>query len=212
MKKYLIIVGCLLLFFLLTFLLVEQLNIPILTDPSYLMETKGISSAVASVALLTVDVFLPAPSSLIMIANGALFGIVLGSLLSLVGSLSAGLIGFFIGRRGGSLLERLLSQSQRLQANRILEKWGLLAIIVTRPVPLLAETTVIMAGTSEISWLGMALATLAGSLPAALLYALTGATAASFDNSLLMFGLVLLIAGGFWLVGNRLHHILGKKQ
>ena len=201
MKKYLTIVGCLLLFFLLTFLIVEQLNLPILTEPSYLMETKSISTAVAGVALLTLDVFLPVPSSLIMIANGALFGIALGSLLSLVGNLNAALIGFFIGRRGGALLDQFISRSQRAQANRLLEKWGLLAIIVTRPIPLLAETTVIMAGTSEISWQRMALASLAGALPASLLYALTGATAASFNNSLLTFGLVLLIAGGFWLVG-----------
>ncbi len=201
MKKYLTIVGCLLLFFLLTFLIVEQLNLPILTEPSYLMETKSISTAVAGVALLTLDVFLPVPSSLIMIANGALFGIALGSLLSLVGNLNAALIGFFIGRRGGALLDQFISRSQRAQANRLLEKWGLLAIIVTRPIPLLAETTVIMAGTSAISWQRMALASLAGALPASLLYALTGATAASFNNSLLTFALVLLIAGGFWLVG-----------
>ena len=202
MKKYLTIVGCLLLFFLLTFLIVEQLNLPILTEPRYLMETKSISTAVVGVALLTLDVFLPVPSSLIMIANGALFGIALGSLLSLVGNLNAALIGFFIGRRGGgALLDQFISRSQRAQANRLLEKWGLLAIIVTRPIPLLAETTVIMAGTSQISWQRMALASLAGALPASLLYALTGATAASFNNSLLTFGLVLLIAGGFWLVG-----------
>ena len=201
MKKYLTIIGCLLMFFLLTFLIVEQLNLPILNEPRYLMESKSIGTAVAGVTLLTLDVFLPVPSSLIMIANGALFGIALGSLLSLLGNLSAALIGFLIGRRGGALLNQFISRSQRAQANRLLEKWGLLAIIVTRPIPLLAEAIVIMAGTSEISWQRMAFASLAGSLPAALLYALTGATAASFNNSLLTFGFVLLIAGGFWLVG-----------
>lgn len=35
----------------------------------------------------------------------------------------------------------------------------------------------------------------------ALLYALTGAVAASFGNGALMFGLVMLTAGGFWIVG-----------
>ena len=115
-------------FFLLTFLIVEQLNLPILNEPSYLMETKSIGTAVAGVVLLTLDVFLPVPSSLIMIANGALFGIALGSLLSLVGNLSAALIGFWIGRRGGTLLNQFISRSQRAQANQLLEKWGLLAI------------------------------------------------------------------------------------
>jgi uncharacterized membrane protein YdjX (TVP38/TMEM64 family) len=48
----------------------------------------------------------------------------------------------------------------------------------------------------------VALAALAGSIPGALLYALTGALAASFRNGALVFGLVLLVAVVFWLVGS----------
>ena len=50
----------------------------------------------------------------------------------------------------------------------------------------------------------MAPAALAGSLTGAVLYALTGAVAASFQNGVLMFGLVLLVAGISWLVGRRM--------
>ncbi len=42
---------------------------------------------------------------------------------------------------------------------------------------------------------------LAGSLPGALLYALTGAVAASFQNGALVFLLVLFVAGVSWLAG-----------
>jgi uncharacterized membrane protein YdjX (TVP38/TMEM64 family) len=45
------------------------------------------------------------------------------------------------------------------------------------------------------------LASFVGSLPPALLYALTGATTAALTSGVLMFGLVLLVAGIFWLVG-----------
>ena len=211
MKKYWTFIGLLLLFFLILFLIVEQLNLPILTEPRYLMQAKSISVALVGIALLTADVFLPVPSSLVMITNGAVFGVALGTLLSLVGSLAAGLIGFLMGRRGGSLLARFVPLEQRLQANQLLKKWGLLAIIVTRPVPLLAETTAIVAGTSTIGWKNMTLATFAGSLPAAVLYALTGATAASFDNAWLTFGLVLLIAGLFWVLSDRLHKTMADK-
>jgi uncharacterized membrane protein YdjX (TVP38/TMEM64 family) len=76
-----------------------------------------------------------------------------------------------------------------------------LAIVVTRPVPLLAEIVAIMAGTSSLGWRQAALATVVGSLPPALLYALTGATAAALTSGVLAFGLVLLVAGVFWLVG-----------
>jgi uncharacterized membrane protein YdjX (TVP38/TMEM64 family) len=75
---------------------------------------------------------------------------------------------------------------------------------VTRPVPILAETLAILAGTSPMRWRRMIAATFAGSLPAALIYALAGATARSLDNVALVFGLVLAVAGVFWLVGKRL--------
>jgi uncharacterized membrane protein YdjX (TVP38/TMEM64 family) len=80
----------------------------------------------------------------------------------------------------------------------------LLAIIITRPVPILAETTIIMAGASTMKLKPMILAALTGSLPIALLYALIGATAASFNNTMLAFGLTLLMAGLFWILGRRL--------
>ena len=86
----------------------------------------------------------------------------------------------------------------------MLERWGALAIVVTRPVPLLAETTAVMAGASAIGWRRAALAAFAGSLPAALLYALTGAVAAGFQNGALMFCFVILVSGVFWLGSRRL--------
>lgn len=212
MKRYWTIIASLLLFFLIIFLVVEQFDLPLLSNPHDWMKANSTSTAVLLLFLLVLDLFLPVPSSLVMIANGALFGIVLGTILSLVGNLGAALVGFFIGRWGSALLERFVSPEERRQANRLLEKWGTLAIIVTRPIPLLAETTVIMAGTSTMSWKNVSLATILGSLPSALIYAWTGATATSFDNGLLMFGLVLLIAGGFWLLGNFLERTLWKKQ
>jgi uncharacterized membrane protein YdjX (TVP38/TMEM64 family) len=117
------------------------------------------------------------------------------------GGALAALLGFALGRRGGRLSVRLVPPGERARADRLLARWGTLAIIVTRPVPLLAETTVIMAGASPLGWRRVALAALAGSLPGALLYALTGAVAASFQNGALVFVLVLFVAGVSWLVG-----------
>jgi uncharacterized membrane protein YdjX (TVP38/TMEM64 family) len=166
------------------------------------MKHGGVVAAGLGVGMLMADVVLPVPSSLVMVAHGALFGVLLGTLLSLLGSLGAALFGFAIGRRGGRFLVRFVSPDERARADYFLERWGALAIVVTRPIPVLAETVAIMAGATSLSWNRLALASLAGSLPPALLYALTGAAVASFQNTVLMFGAVLLVAGFFWMVGH----------
>jgi len=191
-------------FFLLLFFVVEALGVQLLTDPTPWMRHGGVLAAVLGVSLLIADVLLPVPSSLVMVAHGALFGVVIGTLLSLLGSVGAALFGFAIGRRGGRLLERIVTPEERARADKMLARWGTLAVVVTRPVPILAETVAIMTGTSSIGWARMALASFAGSLPPALLYALTGAAYANFQSVVLMFAATLLVAGSFWLIGRLL--------
>jgi uncharacterized membrane protein YdjX (TVP38/TMEM64 family) len=198
------VMGGMLAVFLILFFLVEALGISLLVDPTPWLKQGGFWAAALGVALLIADVLLPVPSSLVMVAHGALFGVVVGTLLSLLGSTGAAVFGFWIGRRGGKLLERLVTAEERARANRLLERWGTLAIVVTRPIPLLAETVAIMAGASPLGWGRTTLAAFAGSLPPALLYALTGASAGRFQNTALMFVFVLLITGIFWIVGRQI--------
>jgi uncharacterized membrane protein YdjX (TVP38/TMEM64 family) len=203
MKRYLTVMGGMVAFFLALFFLVEYLGVPILVDPTPWLNHGGLWAAVLGVGLLIADVLLPVPSSLVMAAHGALFGVWVGTLLSLAGSTGAAAFGFWIGRRGGPLLNRLVSAEERERADRLLKRWGSLAIIITRPVPLLAETVAIMAGASPMGWSRTILAALAGSLPPAFLYAVAGASASQFQNTVLMFILVIAIAGFFWMIGRR---------
>jgi uncharacterized membrane protein YdjX (TVP38/TMEM64 family) len=204
MKRYALLTLSMMLLFLALFGLVEHLRVPLLTDPAPWLSRGGWIAAALGLGLLVADVLLPVPASLVMIAHGAFFGLVRGTLLSLAGALGAALFGFALGRRGGPLLARLTSEDERRRADDLLQRWGDLAIIVTRPVPILAETVAILAGASPMRWGRMMLATLAGSLPAALIYALTGATARNLDSLPLVFGLVLGVAGIFWIVGRSL--------
>lgn len=204
MKHYAILTGAMCVLFLAAFGIVEALGVPLLTDPTPWLSHGGLAAALIGIGLLIADVLLPVPSSLVMIAHGALFGVVGGTLLSLVGATGAALFGFYLGRRGGPLLDRLIPPEERKRGDALLARYGDLAIVVTRPVPILAETIAVLAGTSPMGWGRMTLATLLGSLPAALIYALTGAAAATLNDTVLVFTLVLLVAGLFWLVGRRL--------
>lgn len=207
MKRYALIVSGLIVFFLLLFLIINALDVRLLIDPTPWMASASWQVALIGTGLLVVDVLLPVPSSLVMIAHGVLFGIWRGTLLSLSGSVGATLVGFAIGRRGGKLMDRCLSRHERERADFLLRRWGGLAIIVTRPVPVLAETTAIIAGSTTMSWRMALISSIAGSLPPAVVYAVAGAKATSLNESVLVFMLGLFLAGLFWLASRRVLHV-----
>src|SRR6185503_6799355 len=72
--------------------------------------------AIAVVTLLAADLFLPIPSSVIMMLSGAVFGVLWGSMFSLVGSIGGEWLGFELVRRYG------VSASRRIVGDEDLEK------------------------------------------------------------------------------------------
>jgi uncharacterized membrane protein YdjX (TVP38/TMEM64 family) len=197
---------------LLLFLAAETWSVPLLRDPAAWLEQASPLTALLGVGMLVADAALPIPASLVMIALGAVFGPVLGTLLAACGTMGATLFGFALGRRGGAVLDRHVSAQERERANRLLERWGALAIVVTRPVPLLAETTAIVAGASSLGWQRATLAAFAGAVPTALIYALTGALAVGLDNNALIFAVVLVMLGGAWLADRHLARHLARNR
>jgi uncharacterized membrane protein YdjX (TVP38/TMEM64 family) len=182
-------------------LLVRRFELPVLEDPSPWLGQIGPPAAVVGIGLLLFDVLLPVPSSLVMMAHGALYGVLIGTLLSLAGSVGAAALGFWIGRQGGPLLAKLVPADQLEQTGRLLERWGSLAIIASRPVPILAETMTIVAGTSPMTWRKLLVAAALGTFPAALLYATAGGTGADPEDNFQLVALAMLLATGLWLTG-----------
>jgi uncharacterized membrane protein YdjX (TVP38/TMEM64 family) len=178
------------------------LGVPV-DDARPWMGSGGSAAALIGVALLTADVVLPVPSSGVMLLNGLLFGVWAGAALSLLGSLGCAAFGFWIGRAGSPWMRRLVTPEEHERASRLLERWGVLAIVATRPVPVLAETVAILAGASRMRWSTALLASFAGAVPAALAYAIAGSAAASLRAGTLVFGGVVLLGAGVWLAGRR---------
>lgn len=202
-KRYAMIAGLLIALFLVLFVVVEVWRPSLLIDPSPRMKHAGWPTALLGVGLLTVDAVLPVPASLVMIAHGAVFGVVVGTLLSMVGSTGATLLGFTIGRRGGRFMARFVSSGERMAADRMIARWGMLAIIASRPVPLLAETVAVIAGTSPMSWGRVTLAAVIGAFAPSLLYAIAGAAAVDFQSGALVFAAAILLSGAAWFLGQR---------
>lgn len=200
MKRYALVVVGLKLVLLALFGVVTALGVPILTDPSPWMGDATVAVAALGVGLLVADVLVPVPSSLVMVAHGALFGAAVGTLLSLLGGVLAAALGFWLGRRGGPLLDRVMGPEERARGDRLLARHGGMAVVLSRPLPILAETVSILAGTSPMRWSKLLLAATLGILPPSVLYALAGASAATLDDQLLMFAAVMGSAAVFWLI------------
>lgn len=159
------------------FVSVGALDIVLLEQPDRSLDGMNAGAAFVGVALLVADAVLPVASSVVMVAHGALFGVVAGTVLSVVGGTGATLVGLAIGRCGGPAIDRVVRPGERLRAERLLERWGTTAIVATRPVPLLAEAVAILAGASGLSWARATLGAMLGSLPPALVYAVAGRSA-----------------------------------
>jgi uncharacterized membrane protein YdjX (TVP38/TMEM64 family) len=176
---------------LLAYFAVEALGVGVLSDPSSVVEAGGALAAALGVGLLVVDAVVPVASSAVMVAHGAVFGVVGGTLLSLLGSTGAAFLGFGLGRRGAPVVTRVVPADERARAERLLARWGGLAVTVTRPVPLLAEAVVFLAGASAMRWRTVGMAAVAGGFPPALAYSLAGALAGGPRVVVLVAGLVL---------------------
>jgi uncharacterized membrane protein YdjX (TVP38/TMEM64 family) len=201
---YLLLGLALVTLFLLVFTIAEQLSIPLLTDPLPYLDRATLPVAMIGILLLVSDVLLPVPSSGVMIAHGAAFGLVPGALLSLVGGTGATLTAYLLGGRSRGLVNRLVTDDQQHRGGQLLERHGMWAIVVTRPVPMLAETVGILAGTSTtMPWWKVTIAAAIGNVVPAVAYAATGAYAMTFVNGLTVFLAVLAVALLVWVLSSR---------
>ncbi len=202
LTRYLMLVAAVPVALLAVYAVTEAFAAPLFDDPAAWLPGSGLPAAVAAVALLVADVVFPVPASILLITNGVLFGVLGGTALSLVGGVGAAVVGYGLGRFGGTrLVRRVCSDAEQDRADRLVRRWGLLAVAVTRPIPLLAESAVVVAGASSLGLLRTTAAAAAGALPGAVLYAVAGSLSADVSSGLLVFAGTLAIATGLWLLG-----------
>lgn len=172
-NRYMIVAAGFASFFLAGFLTVEAFGVPWLsTPPSLTGQARPVAAAIG-VALLLADAVLPVPSSLVMLALGGIFDVPAGAALALAGRVGATLLAFALGRR----ISGWVTGPAGEWSAQMLRRWGVVAIVLTRPVPIASETVAVMAGASPMPWRFAAIAAVAGSIPEAVLFAWAGAQA-----------------------------------
>jgi uncharacterized membrane protein YdjX (TVP38/TMEM64 family) len=187
-------------FFLVGFLAAEAFDVPWLSAPPSFHPWSAAAAATVSVGLLVADAVLPVPASLIIFTLGGLFGPVTGATLAIVGRAGCTLLGFALGR---CLTGRMPAPDDD-RAARLLRRWGAFAIVLTRPIPILAETVAVLAGASRMSWTRAGLAAVAGSLPEAMLFAWAGARADGTALGAALWLALIALAALVWLGGHLL--------
>ncbi len=153
--------------------------------------------ALVSFFILSADILLPVPSSIVMYMNGYVLGIIGGSLVSLVALLLGSVIGYYLGK----LTSMGVKANGEERAKLFLQKYGALAILITRGVPILAESICVVCGYNKMPFKPYLLLNLIGYIPLCLLYAIFGHAGYNSNNFLLSFGLSLLVSAAFWFFG-----------
>ena len=169
------------------------------------LQKPGFVSAASIIGLLAVDVFLPVPSSVVMILAGVLFGTVIGGLLSLTGSLIGNVIGFETMRKYGmTVCSRFVKESDIAKMTPVFEKYGAIAIVLSRPLPVATETLSLVAGLLRMPRIRFFLASVIGTLPISLLYAYVGTVSAQSRTILPATFVLVCVPAIAWVIVQRL--------
>ncbi|MDD4890833.1 MAG: VTT domain-containing protein [Phycisphaerae bacterium] len=132
-------------------------------------------AAMAVMVLLGSDMFLPVPSSVVMTTNGRLFGFATGTMVSFAGSMLAWIGCYWLGRLFGWTGQKKNGDGPSGDAvSRQVKRFGGGMLIVTRPVPILAELTAAACGVARMNFWRFLVGASLGVLPMSIVYAYVG--------------------------------------
>jgi uncharacterized membrane protein YdjX (TVP38/TMEM64 family) len=158
----------------------------------------GTSRAVAAgsiFALLALDVFLPVPSSIVATGAGVILGFAEGTAIVWGGMMAGCLIGYGTGIGAAATARWIVGQDNLVRAEALMRRYGELALVLCRPVPVLAEASVVFAGIVRTPFVRFAALTAISNLGIALGYAAFGAFSMRLDSFLVAFLGALLLPG-----------------
>jgi uncharacterized membrane protein YdjX (TVP38/TMEM64 family) len=168
----------------------------------------GVAAPVVSILLMILQAIIaPLPAFLITAANGLLFGLFWGTIISLIGAMGGALFSFFIGRFFyTNYAKNLLSGTK---ANKYIErasgKYGFKIVLIARLVPIISFDLIsYAAGLSNIKLGSFLLATLIGMFPATVIYTAFGSNVAlsqKYSTMIVTYSIglsILLIIG--WII------------
>lgn len=146
--------------------------------------------------LLATDILVPVPSSLVSTAAGFFLGFAGGLATSLIGMTISCVLGYWLGAHfGRPLTSRLVGKKELAQLETITNEYGRWAVVIARPIPVLAEASILVAGVSRMERFEFYSLCLLSNLGISAVYAAVGSVSASTSVFLLAFAGAVLIPG-----------------
>jgi uncharacterized membrane protein YdjX (TVP38/TMEM64 family) len=152
-------------------------------------------------ALLALDVFLPVPSSIVSTGAGVLLGFWRGAAVIWIGMSIGCAIGYAFGARAAAAARKLVGDDGLERAGSVMDRYGSWALVVCRPIPVLAESSVVFAGLVRSPVQSFVWMTTLSNLGIALAYAAVGAYSMEVQSFLLTFAAALALPGIAMLAG-----------
>ncbi|MFX0102344.1 MAG: TVP38/TMEM64 family protein [Candidatus Hodarchaeota archaeon] len=130
------------------------------------------------VVMAVQGLFIPIPSELILLASGLIWGAVGGSFIGIAGSMVAGLLCYFITVKGGRpIAEKIVGKKILDPIDNLIQKHGTWFIFIARAVPMMAFDPIsYAAGLLKFEAKKYSIATLVGSIPRSIFFAILGAS------------------------------------
>ncbi|KDM91178.1 hypothetical protein EA58_13595 [Photobacterium galatheae] len=160
------------------------------------------------IALLTFDIVLPIPSSIVAMFAVTALGPLWGGLNIGLGLSLSCCLGYWLGERSDRLLgARWLTHQERQKARRLADRLGGGTLVVMRGVPVLAETSVIAAGMIQYPFGKFLMLTTLANTGLAAAYAYVGTYATIQDPFLLVVAGSIAIPALGWLLKWTWQHV-----
>jgi len=111
------------------------------------------TTAVLVVALLSTDILLPIPSSIVNTVAGSQLGVLGGTVAACLGMTLGAMLGFALAKTWGRTVALWFAKGEDLdRLQRLTSAYGPTVLVVLRAVPVLAEASVLLVGIHNLSW------------------------------------------------------------
>ncbi len=154
--------------------------------------------AAAVFGLLAADLVLPVPSSVVISAGGMLAGWQVAAAAGTGGMLTGNLAGYWACRLAGRrAFEKFVKPEEARKFGKWLDRYGPAALVISRLVPVMAETLSCMAGAARMHFGRFLAGLLIGTIPFAIFFAVLGKVV---ENPSVVLIVALAVPAAGWLV------------